>query len=611
MEKQKAVYVRKVEVLFKVTKMVKETKDMDVVLDKLLTLVRELLDSDQAQIFLQDEFTGTQVCEVSSSKFDDAADTDAMKTVRPGVAHPAEYAIASHVIETGQGALIADCTHFVNYDLGLGAVVDASTHSASGEAKQHDASAGPPAAPSCAAAAAVPAPGPSSTSLFCAGLHSVAGIVVPIATHSGRIIGVIFASNFSHKQFHAEDLELLDAFRSELRGAVARISLEATVGAGLKDRSTEGGAQGMTAPTAAVSASSKDAASLLALFTTSEGRDKQEQRSEHKAGRKQRLKRQSSMIGRVQAEALSGSPDEDLVNWAFDPFNCGGRQVLYANFAKMFVITGMQERFDLELHVLTRFAHDIASRYRDNPYHNFEHGFSTAHFCFISVVKVTALTKMLRSLDVFAMLVAALMHDVDHRGTNNMFLMQMNDPLATIYNDISVLENHHAAVGWEVIRAPDPKDPQGSPSPANVTRGLSREDFATFRKTTIKAILHTDMAHHFEIIEKLASLDPLEPFQVNEPTDRMSLVGTLLHAADISNPLIPDFDLVERWVRCVCLFVFYVCVCCFWWVVFCLTFLGSQPCTPPSPALRTQQNHRRGASRRSLSTSMRPRWRTT
>ena len=56
------------------------------------------------------------------------------------------------------------------------------------------------------------------------------------------------------------------------------------------------------------------------------------------------------------------------------------------------------------------------------------------------------------------------------------------------------------------------------------------------------------MAHHFEIIEKLSGLGPAAPFDVNEPADRVSLVGTLLHAADISNPLIPDFQLVEKWV---------------------------------------------------------------
>ena len=81
-----------------------------------------------------------------------------------------------------------------------------------------------------------------------------------------------------------------------------------------------------------------------------------------------------------------------------------------------------------------------------------------------------------------------------------------------------------------------------------VTEGLSPDDMKTFRKTTIQAILHTDMVHHFEIIEKLSGLDPASPFDVNDPFDRVSLVGTLVHSADISNPLLPDFQLVEKWV---------------------------------------------------------------
>lgn len=32
-------------------------------------------------------------------------------------------------------------------------------------------------------------------------------------------------------------------------------------------------------------------------------------------------------------------------------------------------------------------------------------------------------------------------------------------------------------------------------------------------------------------------------------SDRITLVGTLIHAADISNPLIPDFNLVAKWAE--------------------------------------------------------------
>lgn len=45
----------------------------------------------------------------------------------------------------------------------------------------------------------------------------------------------------------------------------------------------------------------------------------------------------------------------------------------------------------------------------------------------------------------FSLGVSALAHDVDHPGVNNNSLIEEHHPLAIIYNDKAVLENHHAA----------------------------------------------------------------------------------------------------------------------------------------------------------------------
>ena len=154
------------------------------------------------------------------------------------------------------------------------------------------------------------------------------------------------------------------------------------------------------------------------------------------------------------------------------------------------------------------------------------------------------------------------MHDVDHPGNNNNYEVQRNSTLALRYNDISVLENHHGAVGWNVIYGGNGEG-NGEGSDGNSIGGtivdsLSKEDLLTFRKTTIKAILHTDMIHHFSLIEQLSSLNTNDAFDIKNPSDRITLVGTLVHAADISNPLIPNFEVVAKWVRT--LYVVLVCV---------------------------------------------------
>lgn len=60
--------------------------------------------------------------------------------------------------------------------------------------------------------------------------------------------------------------------------------------------------------------------------------------------------------------------------------------------------------------------------------------------------------KKLSHLEVFALALAALCHDVDHPGLTNAFLVATYDPLALRYNDRAVLESHHAATCFITMR---------------------------------------------------------------------------------------------------------------------------------------------------------------
>lgn len=47
----------------------------------------------------------------------------------------------------------------------------------------------------------------------------------------------------------------------------------------------------------------------------------------------------------------------------------------------------------------------------------------------------------------FALFLAAAIHDYDHPGLSNSFLVTTRSPLALMYNDLSPLENHHVSKG--------------------------------------------------------------------------------------------------------------------------------------------------------------------
>ena len=62
---------------------------------------------------------------------------------------------------------------------------------------------------------------------------------------------------------------------------------------------------------------------------------------------------------------------------------------------------------------------------------------------------------------------------------------------AVLYNDRSVLENHHAAAAWNLFLS--------NPN-YNFLSGLDQAEFKRFRYLVIEAILATDLKRHFEIL---------------------------------------------------------------------------------------------------------------
>lgn len=92
-----------------------------------------------------------------------------------------------------------------------------------------------------------------------------------------------------------------------------------------------------------------------------------------------------------------------------------------------------------------------------------------------------------------ASLVAAAVHDVDHPGRNNQFLINTSHELAIMYNDESVLENHHLAVTFKLL-----KDES-----CNFLENLEPAQMKAFRRMVIDNVLATDMTMHLKHLGEL------------------------------------------------------------------------------------------------------------
>jgi len=184
---------------------------------------------------------------------------------------------------------------------------------------------------------------------------------------------------------------------------------------------------------------------------------------------------------------------------------------------------------------------------KDVPFHNSAHVadvLQTLHALLIQCKFVEWAT----SFEVYGMLLACTIHDYDHPGVNNAFLINSRDPLAVLYNDQSVLENHHAASGFGLILN----------NHASIIDCMPKEDSARLRAMVIGLIQTTDMKLHFSFLSEaqsnLSSMQVLmqeysynsEFFEGLEEVDRMILFKMALKCADISNPSKP-FDTYQQW----------------------------------------------------------------
>lgn len=151
--------------------------------------------------------------------------------------------------------------------------------------------------------------------------------------------------------------------------------------------------------------------------------------------------------------AGGGGPQHDTFSFALNTLEMEGEATALL-VSDMFDYLNVTRRFNVPRERLSHFVLAVRDGYKDNPYHNWQHAVHVLHNAFLLLVYTPLGTGgVLTDLDVFALCIAALCHDVGHGGITNSFLTATSDPLALVYNDASVWENHHAATTFRVLNA--------------------------------------------------------------------------------------------------------------------------------------------------------------
>jgi len=141
-------------------------------------------------------------------------------------------------------------------------------------------------------------------------------------------------------------------------------------------------------------------------------------------------------------------------------------------------------------------------------------------------------------------LFAAAIHDVDHPGVTNQYLIDSGNELALMYDGQSVLENHSLVVGFRLLEEEE----------CNFLENLTKLQSQSLKKLITDMVLATDMSQHKSLLANLQSL--VQERRTNEggilclknEKQRAQVLENMLHCADLSNPTKP-LDIYRRWVE--------------------------------------------------------------
>eukprot|EP00636_Phaeomonas_parva_P008562 CAMPEP_0118857736 /NCGR_PEP_ID=MMETSP1163-20130328/4702_1 /TAXON_ID=124430 /ORGANISM="Phaeomonas parva, Strain CCMP2877" /LENGTH=739 /DNA_ID=CAMNT_0006791075 /DNA_START=388 /DNA_END=2607 /DNA_ORIENTATION=- len=191
---------------------------------------------------------------------------------------------------------------------------------------------------------------------------------------------------------------------------------------------------------------------------------------------------------------------------------------------------------------LRGFIMSIYNNYHNElPFHNFKHGFSTMQSTYKMVFDCASLRDKVSEVQRFALVLAAMCHDVGHPGVNNGYLVNSGDPIAFQHNDDAVLERYHAALTFSIAHR----------AGNDIFATFDTSKYREVRRTLIEAVLNTDMSRHFGLVEMMMSRaassswnDTVE--ECHRKQNEALVIKAVVHVADLSGQAQP-WALANAW----------------------------------------------------------------
>ncbi|KAI9280510.1 hypothetical protein BY458DRAFT_430667 [Sporodiniella umbellata] len=220
-------------------------------------------------------------------------------------------------------------------------------------------------------------------------------------------------------------------------------------------------------------------------------------------------------------------------SWDFSPLKLSQHDLIHSAVIMLNQVFLLPDMQPIDQEQLYEFIIDLSSLYHDdNPYHNFSHAVDVLQCIYYFLCQIGLLSfadpstkrstttaeeeRILKSMDIFALLIAAIGHDTGHPGVNNTFLHGFDMYLGGVYS----------------------------------------QQYKEFRKLVITSILATDMSLHCDYVTKIKEqnkrlMDCRQSKDWDEArinNEKLLFCSGLIKCADISNVARP-FPRAFEWAQ--------------------------------------------------------------
>ncbi|XP_043225252.1 high affinity cAMP-specific and IBMX-insensitive 3',5'-cyclic phosphodiesterase 8A-like isoform X2 [Amphibalanus amphitrite] len=254
----------------------------------------------------------------------------------------------------------------------------------------------------------------------------------------------------------------------------------------------------------------------------------------------------------TNSTAICSLLERDM-RWDFDIFQLekitNKRPLIWMGM-DVFLKFDVPNTLSIDISTLENWLNLIEAHYHSsNSYHNSTHACDVLQ-CTAYFLEKERLKSVFDAVDEAICLIASAVHDVDHPGKNSAFLCNSRNELALLYNDISVLESHHAAFAYKLTLSDDR---------VNIFKNLDEATYKRTRTGIIDMVLATEMNKHYEHLSKFVNVFTAPTVADDESTeldidrlctpDNVVLIKRMLiKCADVSNPVRPQSMCVE-WAK--------------------------------------------------------------